>query len=337
MELKPYQQQVINDLEQYLEYWQRLGAADQAYNQFWEDRLGQPYDVLPDGTTRGMRPYKDNIPGAAHVAVKVPTAGGKTFIACNALHTIFRSMPAGRPRAVVWLVPWSNLLQQTSQNLGNPAHPYRQKLNSLFGHRVEVYEKDQLLQGAGFNPTAAQEQLSLMVFNFSSIRINSKKKEDRKLYQENGALEPFRHLIDPELVLPDTDETALINVIRHLNPVVVVDESHNAESNLSVEMLRNLNPSVVLDLTATPRENSNIVSFVNALALKRENMVKLPVIVYNHHRKEEVITSALHLQRQLELLAQQEEKTTGQYIRPIVLFQAEANLRGKDTTTTGTK
>uniref|UniRef100_UPI0026F2D19B restriction endonuclease n=1 Tax=Apibacter mensalis TaxID=1586267 RepID=UPI0026F2D19B len=82
-----------------------------------------------------------------------------------------------------------------------------------------------------------------------------------------------------------------------------------------------------------PKSNSNIISFVNAVELKKEHMVKLPVIVYNHHRKEEVISSALHLQRQLELLAQEEEKQKGKYIRPIILFQAQSNIKGKDNTT----
>ncbi|MBN2751043.1 MAG: DEAD/DEAH box helicase family protein, partial [Bacteroidales bacterium] len=272
-------------------------------------------------------------PGATHIAIKVPTAGGKTFIACNALHSIFKSFDVTRPKAVVWLVPWSNLLQQTAGHLSNPTHPYREKLNALFGNRVEVFEKEELLQGTGFNPTSAREQLNIFVFNFSSIRINSTKKDDRKVYEQNGALEQFRGFVDKDLVIDDTDETALINVIRSLNPVVVVDESHNAESVLSVEMLNNLNPSFVLDLTATPKENSNIISFVNAMALKKEHMVKLPVIVYNHHKKEEVITSALHLQRQLELLAIEEEKVTGKYIRPIILFQAQSNIKGKDNTT----
>jgi type III restriction enzyme len=112
-----------------------------------------------------------------------------------------------------------------------------------------------------------------------------------------------------------------------------VDESHNAESNLSVEMLQNLNPSLVLDLTATPKENSNIISYVNAMALKKEHMVKLPVVVYNHHKREEVISSALQLQRKLEFLAEEEVEITGKYIRPIVLFQAQSNIKGKDNTT----
>ena len=334
MELKPYQHRVIKDLECFLSYTQKEETPAKAFDQYWEDKLGLPYTPQLDGSFTGMKPYKDNVPNAVHIAIKVPTAGGKTFIAVNALHTINKHFYQGYAKAVVWLVPWSNLLQQTVNNLSNPNHPYREKLNSLFSNRVEVYEKDQLLQGANFNPTSVTEQLNIFVFNFSSLRINSRKKEDRKVFQENGALESFRNtIVDKDLVLPDTDETALINVIRSLNPIVIVDESHNAESDLSVEMLNNLNPSLVLDLTATPKENSNIISFVNALALKKESMVKLPVVVYNHHKKEEVITSALHLQRQLELLAIEEEKLTGKYIRPIILFQAQSNIKGKNNTT----
>lgn len=332
MELKPYQQQVINDLDKFLEYLNEFRDSAKAFNKFWEDKVGK-YQVMLDGTTRGMRPYKNNIPGATHIAIKVPTAGGKTFIACNALSSFFKAADTSKPKAVVWLVPWSNLLQQAVGQLSDPTHPYREKLNALFGNRVEVFEKQQLLQGAGFNPTSVMEQLNIFVFSFSSIRINKLKKDDRKVYEQNGALETFRDFVDTGLVLDDTDETALINVIRSLNPVVVVDESHNAESDLSVEMLNNLNPSFVLDLTATPKENSNIISFVNAMALKKERMVKLPVIVYNHYKKEEVVTSALHLQRQLELLAIEENKATGKYIRPIVLFQAQSNIKGKDNTT----
>lgn len=329
MELKSYQQDVINDLDKFLDYLNKYVNPAKAFNTYWKDRIGE-YNPL---TQSGMKPYKNNIPGAVHVAVKVPTAGGKTFIAINALHSINKYFNQGNPKAVVWLVPWSNLLQQTYNTFSNPSHPYREKLNALFGNKVEVYQKEQLLQGANFNPTSATEQLNIFILNFSSLRIDKAKKEDRKIFQENGALEPFRDWVDKDLSIDGTDETALINIIRNLNPIVVVDESHNAESDLSVEMLQNLNPSLVLDLTATPKENSNIISFVSALKLKKEHMVKLPVVVINHHRKEEVISNALHLQRKLELHAIEEEKLTGKYIRPIVLFQAQSNIKGKDNTT----
>src|SRR5690554_1178356 len=318
MELKGYQQKVINDLEKYLEYVQEYKRLDKAFNQYWEDKIGA-YNPL-DGT--GMEPYKNNVPYAANVCVKVPTAGGKTFIAVNALKTIFSAFDSSKPKAVIWLVPWSNLLQQTVNTLSNPDHPYRQKLNALFNNRVQVYEKDALLQGSNFNPTIVQDQLSIIVMNFASLRARNK--EDRKVFQENSQMAVFTDQFkDKGVFLDEVDDTALINVLRSLNPVLIVDESHNAESNLSVEMLKNLNPSFILDLTATPKQNSNIVSLVPAIELKKENMVKLPVIVYNNHDKTEVVNNALHLQRNLESFAKEEEKNGGKYIRPIVLFQAQ--------------
>ena len=327
MELKSYQQKVIDNIEEYLDYVQEYKDLSTAFNKYWTDKIG-PYNPL-DGT--GMEPYKNNIPNAAHVCIKVPTAGGKTFIAVNALHTIFSAYDSSKPKVVIWLVPWSNLLQQTVDSLSNPEHPYRQKLNSLFNNRVEVYQKEDLLQGSNFNPTVVRDQLSIFVMSFASLR--ARKKEDRKVYQENGQLESFASQFkDNNHVLDGVDDTALINVMRYLNPVLVVDESHNAESPLSVDMLKNLNPSFILDLTATPKENSNILSLVPAIELKKEHMVKLPVIVYNNHDKTEVINNALHLQRKLEILAKKQEKEGGKYIRPIVLFQAQPKTNNDNTT-----
>jgi type III restriction enzyme len=102
MELKSYQYKVIKDLETYLEYVQKYKKTDKAFNHYWEDRIGS-YNPLTD---EGMQHYKNTIPNAAHVCIKVPTAGGKTFIACNALHTIFSAYSSMMPKVVVWLVPW---------------------------------------------------------------------------------------------------------------------------------------------------------------------------------------------------------------------------------------
>lgn len=318
MELKPYQQQVINDLSLFLEYIQETKDVKEGFHNFWSLHPRTPLQPFP-GTA--IEPYKNNVPRVPHICVKVPTAGGKTFIACNAIKTIFDAFDYDRPKAVVWLVPSITILEQTIKNLKDPSHPYRQKINSHFGNKVEVFDKETLLQGSGFNATTVKEQLNIMVFSFDSLR--AKNKEDRKVFQENGNLQSFENLLDKNT------EITLGAVIKYLNPLVVVDESHNAESDLSVEMLKEVNPCFILDLTATPRKNSNIVSFIDALELKRENMVKLPVIVYNHQDKTEVINSSLQLQKRLELQAIEEEKKGGKYIRPIVLFQAQPK-NGKD-------
>jgi len=321
MELKNYQKQVIDDLSIFLDYIQKEKDIKEAFEQFWLKHPRTPIRPFP-GTA--IEPYKNNVPKVPNVCVKVPTAGGKTFIACNAIKTIFDAFSVAKDKAVVWLVPSITILDQTINNLKDPSHPYRQKINAHFANRVEVYDKQGLLQGTGFNITSVKEQLNIFVLSFDSLR--AKNKEDRKVFQENGNLQSFEGILD------DNEDISLMKVIQKLNPVVIVDESHNAESELSVEMLVNLNPSFILDLTATPRKNSNIISFVDAIELKRNNMVKLPVIVYNHQDKTEVINSALQLQKKLESQAKEEQKKGGRYIRPIVLFQAQPKNADDNTT-----
>lgn len=321
MELKPYQQEVINDLSLFLERVQETKDTAKAFHNFWSEHPKTPLMPFP-GTA--IDPYKNNVPRVPHICLKVPTAGGKTFIACNAIKTIFDAFNYDKPKAVVWLVPSITILDQTIKNLKDPSHPYRQKINSHFGNKVEVFDKSSLLQGSGFNATSVKEQLNIMVFSFDSLK--AKNKEDRKVFQENGNLQSFESLLDKN------EEITLGAIIKYLNPVVVVDESHNAESDLSVDMLKEINPCFILDLTATPRKNSNIISFIDALDLKKENMVKLPVIVYNHQDKTEVINSSLQLQRRLEKQALDEAKNGGKYIRPIVLFQSQPRNADDNTT-----
>ena len=170
MELKPYQNKVIKYLETYLNYIQQFKLTDVAFKRFWDDQVGSYNPIIGEG----MRPYQNHLPNAVHVCIKIPTAGGKTFIAVNALKTIYGAFDTNRPKAVVWLVPWSNLLEQTVRNLSNPDHPYRQKLNSLFNHRVTVNEKKDLLRGSNFSPSVVSEQLSIFVMSFSSIRPTRK-------------------------------------------------------------------------------------------------------------------------------------------------------------------
>lgn len=265
------------------------------------------------------------------VCFKVPTGGGKTFIACASLKPFFEQMPLSKIRVVAWLVPSNSILEQTIRTLSDVDHPYRQRIEMDFSGRVEVLTKEQLLNGQGFNPTSVKEQLTICVLSFDSIRSN--KKDGRKVYQQNSQLAQFEpYFENPETLIVDVDNTALIQVLNQLSPVVIVDESHNAQSDLSVEMLNNLNPSFVLDLTATPKENSNIISYVDARELKKENMVKLPVVVYNRNSKQEVVIDAIQLRGNLEKQTREEEKVTGKYIRPIVLFQAQP--KGKEDNAT---
>ena len=322
MELKSYQARTIQELKEFISFTKTSKNAAEAYENYWKSK-----GIIP-ASDANIKPYNDSVKNAPHVCLKVPTAGGKTFIACSSLKAIFDEYSAIQRKAVVWLVPSDSILEQTKAALKNPNHPYRQRINVDFANRVEVYEKSELLAGQGFSPTTVRENLSIFVLSFDSLRTS--KKEGRKVYQDNGALMSFSNDIEAE----STDEDiTLMKIISSLCPVVIVDESHNAVSELSTEMLNVLNPSFVLDLTATPRESSNIISFVTAQELKNENMVKLPVIIQNNSKIEGVIGNALHLRRVLELKAKECEKNNETpYIRPIVLFQAQPKS-GEEATT----
>ncbi|QNM06279.1 DEAD/DEAH box helicase [Qiania dongpingensis] len=324
MEIKKYQMKVIEKLRRFLELLSTAETVSEAYKNLWEE---QGVGLGPDG----MPAYQNIIRRTPHVCFKVPTGGGKTYLACNSLKPVFDALSPERIKVAVWLVPTDTILEQTVENLKDTAHPYRQKIDGDFGGRVEVYTKEELLGGKNFNYGTVTEQLSILVLSYDSFR--SSRKEGRKAYQENSSLLSFqRALGEPEYAVKGADKTSLIQVISQLSPFVIVDESHHARSSLSLEMLENFNPCFVLDLTATPRPESNIIAYVDAAQLKEEHMVKLPVVVYNRDSQTEVIADAIDLRNNLEKLAEEEEKRSGRYIRPIVLFQAQP--RGREDSAT---
>ena len=320
MEMKGYQKAVIADLTHYLELLNETQNYMTAFEQFWREK-----------SAPGLGLYRNVIAGVPNLCIKVPTGGGKTFIACNAICPVFDALPVTKTKAVVWLVPSEAILTQTAKALKDTSHPYRQKIDVDFGGRVEVYTKQELLNGQNFNPTAVTEQLSIMVLSYDSFRTS--RKDGRKAFQENSNLAEFPKVLGkPDSPIEGADETALFQIINQLNPLVIVDESHHARSDLSREMLANFNPCFVLDLTATPRKDSNIISYVDAVQLKTEHMVKLPVIVYNRDSQSEVLIDAIDLRNKLEEIASAEYAKTGKYIRPIALFQAQP--KGKEDATT---
>ena len=319
MELKNYQKEVLTDLESFIEHTNTSSSLSQAYSAYWADK-GINIDALVGN--KYLQPYADVIKGVPNVTIKVPTAGGKTFIACNALKYLFAGFPEKRPKVVAWFVPSDPILKQTLRNLRDPNHPYRQRINSLFGNRVHIVDKEDALRGHGIGPSEISERLTIFVLSVQSFATNETDK--RRVYKENEFLAEYTKLYNSlTKKVEGADETSLIQILSFLNPTVIVDESHNFKADLRVDALTAINPRFIFNLTATPRHDSNIISFVDAIKLKKANMVKLPVIVYNHTSTNEVIMASLKLQKSLEARAIKAEAAGGAYIRPIVLFQAQ--------------
>lgn len=328
MQLKEYQHQTLRDLELYIETLNNSKSLTVAYSQYWAER-GVSINSFSNNY---LHPYINSVNGVPRVTLKVPTAGGKTFIACNAIKCIMDKLQTGAPNQVVaWFVPSDTILKQTLEKLQDVSHPYRQTIDALFSHRVVVVDKEAALMGQGINPVQMHDNLTIFVLSAQSfietIRVKRDKSTEQlkpRAFRENGNfLEHTQYYTHPEQLISGADPTALIQVIAQQNPVVIVDESHNFKADLRVELLNNLSPRFILELTATPRDNSNIISFVDAMQLKRENMVKLPVIVENRNTPKDVLVNAIRMRNSLEQHAIEMEKHGGRYIRPIVLFQAQ--------------
>ena len=85
MELKSYQKEVIADLARYLELVVELQSPAKAYQVLWNEK-----NVLVG--FGGMPNYVNVLPGVPHVCAKVPTGGGKTYIAASSLRTIIPTL-----------------------------------------------------------------------------------------------------------------------------------------------------------------------------------------------------------------------------------------------------
>lgn len=329
MELKGYQQEVLQDLEDYIAAVEVAGGdLPKAYESYWDAR------GVRVGHGSDMHAYSDRAtPGVPRVTLKVPTAGGKTLIACCALGPLVEAAQrAGGERVVAWFVPSDAILQQTYARLSDPRHPYRVMLERAAGRRVRVVNKEDALFGEGITPPEVEGQLTVFVLSVQSFATNNA--EGRRVYRENGNLLSWVKYYTAETPrVEESDETGLIQVLAHLRPVVVIDESHNFHAELREEVMRQLHPRFILNLTATPRQESNIISSVDALRLKEAEMVKLPVVVYNFSQEEEVVQAAVAYQRSLERRAREAERERGaEYVRPIVLLQAQPR-RGEETLT----
>lgn len=318
LELKDYQSEVLSDLEDFVKEVVNTGQISQSYRKYWLDR-----GIVLGRNDISLKAYNDTVPGVPRVTSKVPTAGGKTFIACNAIHTIFNNLPERAAKVVAWFVPSDTILEQTLEKLRDPNNPYRQRLDTLFNGRVVVVDKESALMGVDISPVQVREQLTIFVLSAQSF-IDAKRPDQARVYRDNGYLEEYAKLFDENTKrVKNSGETGLIQVLSYLNPLVIVDESHNFTADLRVDMFNNINPCFIYEVTATPRDTSNIITFIGAEKLKKANMVKLPVIVHNDQSVDAVITNSITLRENLERQAIANQNNGGDYIRPIVLFQAQ--------------
>lgn len=329
LQLKEYQQRSLDALSAYFTECAQTGDADTAFYSATKRSFGQgiPFQSVKE------------LPGLPYICLRIPTGGGKTLVACHSVSIAARELLHAEHPVVLWLVPSNAIREQTLKALRDRSHPYRQALESTSG-TVEALEVSEALY---VSRATLDAQTTVIVSTMQAFRV-----EDtlgRKVYEGAGALKHHFDNIPAESVprLQRFENGApipsLANVLCMRRPVVIVDEAHNARTGLSFETLARFHPSCIIEFTATPDQKkspSNVLHSVSAAELKAERMIKMPIRLETRTDWKELLADAVACQRNLEKIAMLERQQTGEYIRPVVLVQAQAHSKDRETLTVET-
>lgn len=324
---KVYQQQVLDSVEAYFDACHELPSASTAFTATTE-RLW--------GVGSAYRPLSGFAPDMPYFCLRVPTGGGKTWLAAKSVALVNRHLLRCEHSVILWLVPSKPIREQTLRALRDRLHPYHAALSEA--GPITVLDLDEAKSVA-----RATLDASTTVIVATRQAFQVEEEESRKVYQSSGALmHHFDQLSPPqrEGLLHDgegserTTPCSLANVLRLRRPFVIVDEAHNSRTELAFDTLARFRPSGILELTATPdqeRTPSNVLHSVSAAELKAEEMIKLPVVLQTEPNWQQCLADAIARRDALHALADQERHAGADYLRPMVLIQAEPRRTGVET------
>lgn len=324
---KEYQDQVLESVKAYFQACHEFTNASTAFyvttERLWGK--GQSYNSLSGFATE--MPY---------FCLRVPTGGGKTWLASKSVALVNKHFLRVSQSVVLWLVPSKTIREQTITALKNKQHPYSAALREAGEVTVMDIEEAKSI-------TRSTLLTSTVVIVATRQAFQVEEEESRKVYQNNGALmHHFEHLTaeqKSELLTEGegsnlTIPNSLANVLRLHRPFIIVDEAHNSRTELAFDMLARFNPSGIMELTATPdtvRTPTNVLHSVSAAELKAEEMIKLPIVLETESNWQQCLAYAIHKRESLEHIAVEEQKQGSEYLRPIVLIQAEAKSKVRET------
>lgn len=360
-----YQDRVLNTLDAYLDL---LKVKKQEADEVAELAALKPHLKLPipdfakeawdalkaDGKLpvgRAAIPFSERLDGCdrpvPNVVLKVPTGGGKTWLAATGVSRIMGRYLDRNTGFVLWIVPNEAIYTQTLKRLKDRQHPYRQALDRAAAGRVRILEKTDRLD-------ARDVATNLCVMLLMLQSSNRENQDSLKMFQDRGDVHGFfpaegeqqahKAALDrtPNLsaytgMFPMVKDS-LGNALRIIRPIVVLDEGHRAISDLAFRTLYGFNPCFVLELTATPQDvqpkggktpkpgrYANVLVEVTGRELDREGMIKMPLNLDPRQGNDwkATLNAALAKLNALDADARKLRSETNRYIRPIMLVQVE--------------
>lgn len=351
MYLKKYQIKVVNAFKQFLQIARDTKTSVDAAKLSLPLSIRHTLNWVHMTFDTGGLNFKDNCSNGLgnyypRMVIKVPTGGGKTLLAVEAIREYQNQFAQRRTGLVVWIVPSETIYSQTVLKIRDKGNPIRQLLDQCSGNRTVVLEKGQRLTSIDI-----EENLVVLFVMIQSIsRTNAK--EGLKVFQDSGGYESFfpadnRYDLNKQLLelVPNLDyisalgteqpliTTSLANAIRVSKPFIIIDEIHKVFSNNARKTIDSLNPEFVLGLSATPKPEMNVIIAITGLELKEEEMVKLDMHILPPISKQEndwkaMVREIKEHREKLEESSLRYHQDSGIYIRPAALLQVEST--GKD-------
>ncbi|MCJ7613118.1 MAG: DEAD/DEAH box helicase family protein, partial [Candidatus Aminicenantes bacterium] len=150
MFLKNYQIKVVSELKRF------YGKARTTRDAFDTARKTLPIEMrntlnwVQTSFQATVKEYKDRCANGLgeyypRIVMKVPTGGGKTLLAVEAIREYQNIFARKRTGLVVWIVPSETIYSQTVQKLRDKANPLRQLLDQSSGNKTLILEKGQRL------------------------------------------------------------------------------------------------------------------------------------------------------------------------------------------------
>ncbi|OIP97739.1 hypothetical protein AUK40_02605 [Candidatus Wirthbacteria bacterium CG2_30_54_11] len=348
MYLKNYQVKVVKQFKQYFktaqthrghyeEIRRTLGTELLADIRHWVEKthsdLGLSFTDLPK---TGLGEYYPR------VCVKMPTGGGKTLMAVEAIREYQTQFAQRKNGLIVWIVPSETIYSQTVKYLSDKGDFYRQLIDQSSGGHTIIAEKGQRITRQD-----VEENLVILFLMIQSVNRKDAK-EGLKVFQDSGGYDTFfpadnrydehKALLEqiPNLDTFETTgigsmqpqvKTSLGNLVRVARPLMIIDEFHKVFTPRAQETINHLNPSMILGFTATPRQGMNLLVEVKGIELKDEEMVKLDMHLYPPQNEDRDWRDMLRKVKQhreiIESKATDYRLHKGRYIRPIALLQVE--------------
>jgi type III restriction enzyme len=140
---------------------------------------------------------------------------------------------------------------------------------------------------------------------------------------------PTLEFLEHPITSTKSIKTSLGNIIRVCKPLFVIDEFHKIFTEAQRAVIDSLNPRCIVGLSATPKNEMNILARVSGMDLYRDEMIKLPINVRPEANDNwrELIHDVQRKRDELESIAVKHKEQKGDYIRPIALLQAERTGR----------